>query len=410
MVIRFAGFAALVAVLAVTAPSIPAAPGAPGRAIKAAPLTVSQGATTGGTKAPQPAQETTQWGLLSKLVGTDYTVYKGTENAATMRFVWQVPGQSIRIQLLRAGAWVDDDLIERTDDPKVFRQIQKDGAVGSARSLADGRIVWKYPTGNTAAWRLSGGRLAIGQMTNGYKWFSYYFAENPEGQAALAAAGPEAYKLPYQDELAAATEQENIERANSAAQDAEIEAEAAAKRSAWNATAAQNEQAFADSLQNLNNTVSNIQAQQRDAERMRHEAQQSAANPHRQADAENVRRATQQQEAIARQNGARPTVERNAGTSLGTTGDKTSNSCTVAQKTVIPSGGSGDTREAAEADVRLKSDRACGSSGVSDYGLTNACTQQVGIHGNRYWLCTPRVQCNATEKKCANTPSQGSAQ
>jgi hypothetical protein len=218
-----------------------------------------------------------------------------------MRFVWQVPGQSIRIQLLRAGAWVDDDLIERTDDPKVFRQIQTDGAVGSARSLADGRIVWKYPTGNTAAWRLSGGRLAIGQMTNGYKWFSYYFAETPEGQAALAAAGPEAYKLPYQDELAVATEQENIERANSEAQDAELEAEAAAKRSAWNAMAAQNEQALTDSLQNLNNTVSNIQAHQRDAERMRQQQQQSADNARRQADAEDARRATERQEEIARQ-------------------------------------------------------------------------------------------------------------
>ena len=115
-------------------------------------------------------------------------------------------------------------------------------------------------------------------------------------------------------------------------------------------------------------------------------------------------------QVVARPNEARPQGNGRAQSPFGTGGNAASQDCKVAKRTVFPSRGQGDSREAAEADARDHADRACGTSGVADYGLAGSCTQQVGINGDRYWMCTPRVECNATETRCANRPSEASGQ
>lgn len=213
------------------------------------------------------------------------------------------------------------------------------------------------------------------------------------------------------------------EEAEQQAQYAQLEGEREAAHAQWEEESRRSSQELEDSLQRLRDSTAEYEAvAKRLTSPQQSGAPASASAKTSRAGARDIPRgyieiedrpdaasATNPQ-VVARPNEARPQGNGRAQSPFGTGGNATSQDCKVAKRTVLPSRGQGDSREAAEADARDHADRACGTSGVADYGLAGSCTQQVGINGDRYWMCTPRVECNATETRCANRPSEASGQ
>jgi len=202
-------------------------------------------------------------GVLAELIGTTYLYENPMGLDAAIRLEWVVPGKSVRVMSQNGGPWHEFYRFVPTPEPRKFAMVYAaDGDSSStATVLSDGRI--SFGNGGIA-WVLVDGLLHE-QYSDGTD-FTVYYPNTPEG---LARRPPNKRTPP--EWLTKTPEQRAAESYAQALKNIDfeaLEAERMAKAAAWDAQAGQTKRELDESLQNLNDTVANIQAQGRATDRV----------------------------------------------------------------------------------------------------------------------------------------------
>ena len=228
-----------------------------------------------------------RWGMLPQLIGPAYRYEDPMGFDAAIRFEWIEPGKSLRVLSQNGGPWHEFYRFVPTSEPSKFATVyaEEGYSPSTATVLSDGRIAFGYGT----AWVLVDGLLHE-QYSDGTD-LRVYYPDTPEGLARR----PPNKRTPPRWLTMSPEERAAESRAAMAEIDSDAEAQRMAKAAAWEAQAGQTRRELDESLQNLNNTVANIQAQQQ------YKRQQGDVQTYSNQEVQNARAATERQYEIGRQ-------------------------------------------------------------------------------------------------------------
>jgi hypothetical protein len=202
-------------------------------------------------------------GVLAQLIGTTYVYEDPMGLDVAMRLEWVEPGKSVRVMIQNGGPWHEFYRFVPASEPRTFATVYAEEgyppSTATAAVLSDGR----FSLGYGITWVLVDGLLHE-QYSDGTDHIVYY-PNTPEGLARRPPnkRTPPEWLTKTPEQLAAesnAQAMKNIDFEGS-------EAERMAKAAAWEAQAGQAKRELDESLQNLNDTVANIQTQGRAADR-----------------------------------------------------------------------------------------------------------------------------------------------
>lgn len=219
-----------------------------------------------------PSPAAVNLGMLPKLIGTTFLYTHASGLDAAYRFEWIEPGRSIRVMSQIDSPWHEFFRFVPTSEPGTLQQVFADPGYPTQTLTVrdDGSLAYSYGV----AWVFADGLLRT-QYADGTVQTIYY-PNTPEGLAGRPKQDEADRELAHLKELAAQVATQPDQRDVMAEIEADAQAKASAAAASWNANQGQSGQALADSLENLNNTVSNIQTQQqRAAARQRHAQAQS---------------------------------------------------------------------------------------------------------------------------------------